>query len=44
MTHLERHVTEAKQDGGLDGQPVRLVEEARTLVPAIRNLLTALEE
>jgi len=43
LKHLERRVAEARQDGGLDDE-VRLVEEARPLVPAIRELIVALEQ
>lgn len=41
---LEQRVTEARQDGNLDEELVQLVEEARTLVPAIRELVATLEQ
>jgi len=43
LKHLAQRVAEAGQDGGL-GNEAQLVEEARTLVPAIRDLIAALEQ
>lgn len=43
LAEMERKLAEARADGGSDGPTARLVQESKTLVPAIRELLAELE-